>query len=327
MYIKPLNSLMRSLQKNKAARLRYLPTKISFETGNICNLKCPLCPTNDEEEKGVEKGFMSFKTFKAVFDKVSPFVKTIDLFNWGEPFLNKDISGMIEYARKKKPDVRIFIDSNLNVLSDDQVDSFVRYGLDVLKVSCDGATQEIYEKYRVGGDLDTVISNIKRIQKKKDELGFEKPRIIWKYLVFNHNQHEVSEAGRKAAELDISFEASGMRVNCGKEIFENVEASVDRDREWIPDSSEYNNYQDLNAGKKTCVKPWRTLTVNWNGDVVPCGAVYDCKNNSFGNLEKESFMKVWNSPSFIASRKCILGKVDEAEVICSVCKKNGYQFF
>ncbi len=315
------------MQKTRASRLLYFPTKISIETGNICNLKCPLCPTNDEEQKDVDKGLMSFDTFREVFDKIKPFVKTIDLFNWGEPFINKDISEMIKYARTEKPDIRIFIDSNLNVISDEQADALVRYGLDILKVSCDGATQAVYEKYRVGGDLDAVIGNIKRIQKKKSELDTVKPEIIWKYLVFKHNQHEVSAAGQKAKELGISFEASGMRVNCGKEIYEKVEVSVDRDRDWIPDSSEYDNYQDLSIGRKTCEKPWRTLTVNWNGDVVPCGAVYDCKNNSFGNLLKDSFSKVWNSREFIAARQCISGKRDSADVICSVCKGNGYQFF
>ena len=111
MFVKQLNSLLKSAQKMKSSRLYYLPTKISIETGNICNLRCPLCPTNDEEHSDVSKAFMTIDTFRTVFDKIKPFVKTIDLFNWGEPFLNKDIASMIAYARKTKPGVRVFIDS------------------------------------------------------------------------------------------------------------------------------------------------------------------------------------------------------------------------
>ncbi|MFC1644136.1 radical SAM protein, partial [Candidatus Omnitrophota bacterium] len=163
MYVRALNSVFKSIQKKHAGRLLYLPSKISIETGNICNLSCPLCPTNDKEQKGVKTGFLSFEDFKIIFDKIKPFAKTIDLFSWGEPFLNKNIGKMIKYAKEEKPSLRIFVDSNLNVLTDDQADAVVRYGLDVLKVSCDGVTQEVYQKYRIGGDINKVMANIDRL--------------------------------------------------------------------------------------------------------------------------------------------------------------------
>ena len=98
-----INKLYKTLEKNKAAVVHYYPTKISIETGNICNLRCPLCPTNSDDNKNVEKGLLSLENFKVIFDKISPFVKTIDLFNWGEPFLNKDIGEIIKYAKMKAP--------------------------------------------------------------------------------------------------------------------------------------------------------------------------------------------------------------------------------
>lgn len=328
MYIKPLNGILKSVQKRYPGKLLYFPAKISIETGNICNLRCPLCPTNDEAEKQVPKGFMSFENFKIIFDKIRPFVKTLDLFNWGEPFLNKDIGKMVKYVKEQKPSVRIFIDSNLNAISDDNADLIVRYGLDVLKVSCDGATQRVYEQYRRGGKIEDVLANLRKILKKKKELGGDKPRIIWKYLVFSHNEGEVAAARALADEMGIGFEASGMRINCGKEIFEKVDDSVKRDSEWIPASDEYNNYKDLTAGKKACEKPWRTLTIDWNGNVAPCGAIYDCGKYGFGNLLKDSFGKVWNGEKFVKARKIIAGKCgDDPGVICSICKANGYQFF
>ncbi len=328
MYIRTLNSLLRSLQKNRSGKLLYYPSKVSFETGNICNLRCPLCPTADEDQKDVKRGFMSFEGFRNVFDKIAPFVKTIDLFSWGEPFLNKDLGKMIKYAKQRKPGIRIFIDSNLNVISEEQVEAVVRYGLDVLKVSCDGATQGVYEQYRVGGDLDAVLGNVRRILSRKAELNSLKPRIIWKYLVFRHNRAEVDEARDMAGMLGVDFEASGMRVDCGKEIFENVEESVERDRVWIPEDTEYDNYRDLTAGKTFCEKPWRTLTVNWDGEVVPCGAIYDCARYSFGNLLRQGFDEVWNGEKFVLARGVISGKSEgKKDHICSICKENGYQFF
>ena len=328
MYIKAINGVFKSIQKRYPGKLFYFPTKISIETGNICNLSCPLCPTSDKEQSNVVKGMLSYDNFKAIFDKIVPFVKTIDLFSWGEPFLNKDLPDMIRYAKDKKPEVRIFIDSNLNVVSDDHIDEVVRYGLDVLKVSCDGATQEVYQEYRVGGDIDQVLDNVRKLIAKKKELGEDKPKIIWKYLVFKHNEHEVEKARAMANEMGIGFEASGMRVDCGKEIFEKVGDSIERDKEWIPEGTSYDNYTDLNSGKDFCEKPWRTMTINWNGDVVPCGAIYDCEKYSFGNLITESFSQVWNGKKFVEARKIISNKMDKnPDIICSICKDNGYQFF
>ena len=328
MYIAALNNVFKGLQKRHPGKLLYFPKKISIETGNICNLSCPLCPTSNGSQENVLKGMLTYDNFKIIFDKIKPFVKTIDLFSWGEPFLNRDLSDMIRYAKEKKPEVRIFIDSNLNIVTDDQIDEVVKYGLDVLKVSCDGATQEVYEKYRVGGDIDQVLDNMKKLVDKKRELSSDKPRIIWKYLVFKHNEAEVEKARSMAEVIGVDFEASGMRVDCGKEIFENVEDSIQRDKEWIPEGTEYDNYSDLTKGKDFCEKPWRTMTINWNGDVVPCGAIYDCEKYSYGNLLRESFGEVWNGEKFVEARKIIADKKgSNSDVICSICKYNGYQFF
>jgi len=326
-YIKPLNSIVKNLERDKASKLGYYPSKVSIETGNICNLRCPLCPTNSEENKDIPKGFMSFEEFKTIFDKIMPFTGTIDLFSWGEPFLNRDIGRMVRYAKSRKKEIRLFIDSNLNVIDDGMVTDIVEGKLDVLKVSCDGVSQEVYEKYRKEGKIGSVLENIDRINAEKKKRKSSHPELIWKYLVFKHNVHEVEEAKKLAKTKNMGFEVSGMRIDCGKEIFEKVEDSVDRDRSWIPDEAEYNNYEDISGGKDFCGKPWRTMTVNWNGDVVPCGAIYNCSKYSFGNLLEQGFKEVWNSEKFIAARKVIFGEGEVPGLICSICKSNGYQYF
>src|SRR3989304_9882522 len=48
--------------------LPYYPSKISIESGNLCNLRCPLCPTG-QQDKSAKKGFISFNVFKKVVDE------------------------------------------------------------------------------------------------------------------------------------------------------------------------------------------------------------------------------------------------------------------
>ncbi len=76
---------------------------------------------------------------------------------------------MLQYAWGKGVAMRIDQGSNLNNASGESLEALVRYGVTILKVSIDGATQETYQKYRVGGQLRKVLENVHKINdcKKK----------------------------------------------------------------------------------------------------------------------------------------------------------------
>ena len=74
------------------------PKKIGLDASTVCQLKCPSCPTaTGETGKKLGKGFLQFKDFKEIVDK-NPQLHSIELSNWGEIFLNKELPKIIEYA-------------------------------------------------------------------------------------------------------------------------------------------------------------------------------------------------------------------------------------
>jgi hypothetical protein len=77
----------------------------------------------------------------------------------------------------------------------------------------DGFSQETYERFRVGGDLKLVKSNLERAAKIRDRLGLE-TRIVYKFLIFSWNEHEVADAQRYAARLGIDFQPQGDVAPC-----------------------------------------------------------------------------------------------------------------
>ena len=87
-------------------RLPYYPSKISIESGNLCNLRCPLCPTG-QQDKSAKKGFISFDVFKKVVDEIGQSLSLIRLYNWGEPLLNKDFLRMVHYAKERGINIKI----------------------------------------------------------------------------------------------------------------------------------------------------------------------------------------------------------------------------
>ncbi len=74
-----------------------LPPLLGIEATNVCNARCPLCPTGNGELQRV-KGMLCLEHFQQVIDEVKAHVVMINLFNYGESFLNPDIFAMIRYA-------------------------------------------------------------------------------------------------------------------------------------------------------------------------------------------------------------------------------------
>lgn len=79
----------------------------------------------------------------------------------------------------------------------------VESGLDRLIISIDGTTQDVYENYRVGGQLSKVIEGTKNIVKWKKELQSKTPHIIFQFLVVKPNEHQVEDVKKLGKELGV----------------------------------------------------------------------------------------------------------------------------
>jgi hypothetical protein len=86
-----------------------------------------------------------------------------------------------------------------------RAEGLVASGLDVLSVSLDGARQETYEKYRVRGNMTTVIENIRLVNQAKQRVNSATPKLIWSFLAFEHNVDDIDQAKEIAQELGMEF--------------------------------------------------------------------------------------------------------------------------
>jgi len=158
------------------------------------------CPTGRNENE-FPKGFVSYENFKKIFNKIKPYAKCIFLYNWGEPFLNRDLLRIVSLCASNG--ISTYLDSNLSVreFNRKEVDLIVRSGLTSLKACIDGCTQATYEKYRVGGNFNRAFGNLKNLQQWKKRIGVQTPNIQWKFLVNAYNEHELLDAVRLAAKV------------------------------------------------------------------------------------------------------------------------------
>ena len=298
---------------------------------NVCNLRCPLCLTGTGDLP-LKPGKMKLDRFRALIDEIAPHTFKIIMYNWGEPFLHKDILPMVRHAHERR--VGTVISSNLNILPEGGAEAVVRSGLDDLVVSCDGLSQEVYAKYRRGGKVETVIENLRKLVEAKKRLRSRTPMIEFQYLVFRHNEHEASRAEEFAYDLGVDF----VRLTQPYLDEANPEFQPASDTDFVrpqyqdapPENADKLDIFRPTADQEACAKefpspikcfwPWRSMTINWNGQVDPC-----CRGNyfdAFGNVFDDGFAAVWNGPEYHYARKWITGKVgqdDPKRIVCRGC--------
>jgi len=123
----------------KNSKLITYPAALTICPGNLCNLSCVLCPTG-QNDPGRHKGFLKLELFKKIMDECGPYLWEVNLYNWGEPLLNKELFEMVKYSKIFK--VRVSISTNLNHFNDSICSDLVLSGVDEVVVSLDGTSQE-----------------------------------------------------------------------------------------------------------------------------------------------------------------------------------------
>ena len=235
------------------------PYWLAVDPTNFCQLQCPFCPTG--AGRGVrDKATLKLEHFERFLETVGPNVIHIDMMNWGEPTLNKDLPGMI--AAAKRHGIEVKVDSNLNDLTEAMAEGLVRSGLDFLSVSIDGATQETYQQYRVGGRLDKVLDNVRAMARKKKELGSSTPHLVWQFLVFKHNEHEVELAKTMSRELGMD------EIGVTAAFLPNEPRIL---AAWLPQGKDYRLYPPPEGAAEPPEEPLKVVRIQ---DTVPMRAYH-----------------------------------------------------
>lgn len=301
--------------KEKKSFLESRPYYFYVDIGNICNLRCPLCPTGTQSDKR-KRGFMNYKTYRTILDKIKPYAIEVMLFNWGEPFLNKDLFKIIKYT--KTNGLYATLSSNFNTPTEEMIANIVKSRVDQIIISLDGASQKSYSAYRRGGDFNKVITNLKKLVNYKKRYKSKTPKIIWKFLTNKKNIKELKIAKKMAGELGVNFRWGRMTLN--QQIIRKGEI-IDKNliEEWIPKKLRDRESNYRFAAPPPCRFLYDTMVINPEGTISPCCAIFDAKTD-FGDILKSSLEKLWNNKKFVSSRKIFQkNSNNQVKTICHDC--------
>ncbi|MBN1326464.1 MAG: SPASM domain-containing protein [Candidatus Cloacimonetes bacterium] len=285
------------------------PDVVMIEPTNICNLKCPLCPSGNGTLQR-SRGFMDLELFKKLIDQIKKKSTMVVLWNQGESFLHQDFLKMIDYA--SRAGLFTLVSTNANV--ELQPEELIRAGLDSMIVSLDGATQETYNKYRVNGKLDLVLQNTRKLVEAKKKMNSKKPLIRWQFLVLKHNEHELDEIKKMA----VDYQVDNLEIKTAQ-IYRKEDIDA-----YLPRNHRYRRYQikgddfQLKVGiPNRCRRIWTTAVINWDGELAICCFDKDLQF-PIGNIRDKKLKDLWRAEKFQEIRKKILKDRKQIE-ICRNC--------
>ena len=303
-------------------KIKIKPDRIRLDASTVCQLKCPSCPTTTGQiAKFLKSGFLKFDDFRKLVD-ASPWIKLIELSNWGEALLNPQLLQILQYAHGKGVHLSLANGANLNTVKPEVLEGLVKYQLRSITCSIDGASPETYAVYRVRGDFDRVISNMERINEFKQKYHSPYPELTYQFVAFGHNEHEIQQARELAVRLNMTF---ALKLNWD-DLYDAPFSPV-RDHDLIARESglgvanrvEFREkFGQAYVQKGICSEMWTGPQVNFDGRVVGC-----CVNywDDFGNAFTDGLLKVLNNERMQYARLMLLGKAPErADIACTTCK-------
>ena len=108
---------------------------------------------------------------------------------------------MVSYAESKG--IYTITSTNGHFLSDENISRTLDSNLSRLIISIDGTTQETYEQYRIGGNIEKVIDGTRRLIQARKARNQTYPHVIFQYLVVRPNEHQIPEVYKLAKELGV----------------------------------------------------------------------------------------------------------------------------
>jgi radical SAM protein with 4Fe4S-binding SPASM domain len=237
------------------------------------------------------------------------------LYFQGEPFIHKDFIEMIRMAHDRH--IYTITSTNGHYLTPRKAEEVVRSGLDRILISIDGSTQDVYEQYRIGGNLEKVIEGTKNLVEAKQRLKSPHPEIVFQMLVVRPNELQISEVEKLATSLGVD-----QLVLKTAQVYD-----FENGNSLIPTIEKYARYKQMPNGKwkikselkNQCWKMWHSAVSTWDGQMIPCCFDKDAKY-AMGNLQKETISEIWNNEKYKDFRSKILKSRSEID-ICKNCSE------
>ena len=303
-------------------RVHHMPTFVSIEPANICQLRCPECPVGMRQYTPNDTHYMSLGVFQHILTQVQNTAHTMQFYFQGEPLLNTHLPEMISLAHQTG--LYTIVSTNAQALTQEMAEALVKSGLNRIIVSIDGFSEESYTAYRVGGDLHKALQGLQYLRQAKDTLR-SSIRIELQVLRLYTNEHEwqwIQHNYKKLGATHLVFKTAQLY-------------DYKNGHPLMPTNERYSRYKKITDGtyvhKKNfelrilnfelfspCFRLWSGCVITTIGEILPC--CYDKGHYySFGNILSWSLRDIFHSKKAYAFRQHVLKSQKSRPKMCNNC--------
>ena len=296
-----------------------MPMAISIEPTTACNLGCPECPSGLKQFSR-PTGNLRTEVNKQIIDELHKKLIYANYYFQGEPFINRSIYDQISYANSKG--IYTSTSTNGHFLTEENCKKIIDSGLKRLIISIDGTTQDVYEQYRIDGELSKVIQGAKNMVAAKKSSNSIFPTVVFQFLVVAPNEHQIDEVQQLGDQIgvdEIAYKTAQVYD------FKNGNPL-------IPQNEKYARYVRKSDGTyklknkmfNHCWRMWSSCVITWDAKIVPCCFDKDA-SHPMGDIKSQQFSELWYGEKYLQFRGNLTKARSEID-ICTNCTE-GTQVF
>jgi len=295
--VKKIHSLKKRYDAVRASYSKTVVTShpygvFNVELTNKCPMRCVMCPRTYDMTR--EQGTMTFDIFSKVINElVADNPKwgqdnKVWLHHFGESLLHPEVGKFIKYAISLN--IKASLSVNPLMLSDKLAEELLRAETSLLYMSLDGHDDRSF------GEIRGLAGAYKQ---SHDNL-----------LAFLHLKRTMDSATRVVVSM-VDFHLNESSIDKLRAYWTSIEGVDDfliKPFETLDGSIEAINLLQRNKEQKSylnivsCNRPWETVTVMWDGRVVPCCYDYNGKY-VLGDVRTSRLSDIWNGERMQALRR------------------------
>ncbi|MCK5706698.1 MAG: radical SAM protein [Candidatus Aureabacteria bacterium] len=279
--------------------LKQVYSSVWIENTNACNLNCITCDTKLSKRP---VGYMKIELYEKIIRELKKIgVKKVALHTVGEPFVHKEFNDHLRIAYENG--IGIVLSTNGQILTEQHIESLLKYPPIQIRYSVDGATKETYEKIRRGGKFERLIKNMEKLSDAMEKAGVKIPVRIGS-MILEDNIEELS-------------------------MFYDVFRKFVRDSSYIdfkmPNTLSATDAKDYFGDFGTTITPripcgllWSSIAILYDGRISACCRDYHGEL-IMGNILEQSLSEIWNGKRYKeVRRKHLSGNVSDVPM-CKNC--------
>ncbi len=105
----------------------------------------------------------------------------------------RNLEEYLAYMRSTAHRFRIVMNTNGFRMDEEKRELFLKYEVDLINVTLDGATPETFESIRLKLKLDTIEENVRELLRARRERKLEAPKVRVGIIAIPQNAHEVGQ--------------------------------------------------------------------------------------------------------------------------------------